>query len=68
MKDTDKMPFGKYKGIAMAKVPANYLLWLNEDLKNKNNPFILPLKEYIQDNIEVLKQEVESSKPFWNDK
>jgi len=27
MKDTDLMPFGKYKGIPMQDVPAGYLIW-----------------------------------------
>ena len=27
MKDTDLMPFGKYKGIPMQDVPASYLHW-----------------------------------------
>lgn len=26
--DTDKMPFGKYKGVQMQDVPASYLHWL----------------------------------------
>ncbi|MEC7753833.1 MAG: DUF3820 family protein [Bacteroidota bacterium] len=27
MTDTDLMPFGKYKGTAMANVPDDYLMW-----------------------------------------
>lgn len=33
MKDTDLMPFGKYKGTPMANVPDSYLLWLYGELK-----------------------------------
>lgn len=28
MKDSDLMPFGKYKGEKLGDVPADYLLWL----------------------------------------
>lgn len=55
--DTSEMPFGKYKGMAMIDVPANYLLWLYEKgLQNGN------VKDYIEDNLEVLKQEIKNKK------
>lgn len=30
MTDQDLMPFGKYKGEKMERVPASYLLWLRD--------------------------------------
>lgn len=30
LKDTDKMPFGKYQGVALQDVDAKYLMWLYE--------------------------------------
>lgn len=30
--DTDKMPFGKYKGEPLADIPASYLQWMREAL------------------------------------
>ena len=30
LKDSDRMPFGKYKDTLMCNVPADYLLWLSE--------------------------------------
>lgn len=52
MKDTDKMPFGKYQGTAMANVPASYLLWLYQEGKLNQE-----VKAYIEDNMDVLKKE-----------
>ncbi len=51
------MPFGKHKGEKMANVPASYLLWLNEQEYVKGH-----LKNYITDNLEALKKEVENEK------
>lgn len=53
MKDTDLMPFGRYKGIEMANVPPDYLLWLYEDKRCYGR-----VKGYIQDNLEVIKAEI----------
>ena len=53
MKDTDPMPYGKHQGIAMANVPAEYLLWLYKEKKASK-----PVKQYIEDNMDVLKKEV----------
>jgi len=33
MKDIDLMPWGKYKGVKMANVPASYLIWLYKENK-----------------------------------
>lgn len=51
--DNDLMPFGKYKGEKLANVPASYLLWLYDN--NKCNKY---LREYIEDNMDVLNEEV----------
>lgn len=52
--DDDIMPFGKYheSGTKMANVPAWYLLNLYESGRCFGE-----IKNYIQDNLEVLKQE-----------
>lgn len=55
MKLTDKslMPYGKYKGVEMANVPADYLLWLYDNEKCSNE-----VKDYIVENLEILRMEV----------
>lgn len=59
--DATPMPFGKYKGVSMANVPAEYLLWLYERLKpsapNKRSASEKLLVDYIEDNMDVLKKE-----------
>ena len=57
MNDKSRMPFGKYKGEAMANVPADYLIWLLE-----NDKCFGPVKEYIKENLPNLKQEVAQEK------
>jgi uncharacterized protein (DUF3820 family) len=54
MDDNSIMPFGKYKGIELANVPAKYLLWLYYEGNLSGQ-----LKKYITDNLDVLKKEVE---------
>lgn len=49
LKDTDIMPWGKYKGKALANVPADYLVWLYEERKCHG-----AVKEYIEFNWDVL--------------
>ena len=56
MKDDDLMPFGKYKGMQMINVPASYLLWLYETIDAGL------VKDYIENNLDVLKQEVKDGK------
>lgn len=56
MKDTDLMPFGKYKGTQMINVPAQYLLWLYETIDAGL------VKDYIENNLDVLKQEIKNEK------
>ena len=57
IKDNSPMPYGKHKGTAMANVPADYLLWLFEN--NKCTPSI---QEYVKDNLDVLRSEVDNCK------
>lgn len=55
LKDTDPMPFGKYKGTAMANVPAGYLIWFKENgYKNPSNTAVF---KYIFDNWAAIQQE-----------
>lgn len=53
--DKDLMPFGKHKGVAMANVPADYLLWLYE-----NNKCSGEVKAYIIDNMDVINSEIKN--------
>lgn len=57
LRDEDPMPFGKYKGTMMIDVPASYLIWLwKNDLQEGS------VKEYIRDNLECLKKEINELK------
>jgi uncharacterized protein (DUF3820 family) len=58
--DETPMPFGKYKGIKMANVPASYLLWLYD-----NNKCYGALKDYIKDNIDVLNVELKKKQQIF---
>ncbi len=51
--DESLMPFGKYKGKKMANVPAYYLLYIYD-----GGLMAGPVYDYIQDNIDALKQEI----------
>lgn len=53
MQDKDLMPWGKYKGIAMANIPASYLKWCYD-----NNKCCKQVKEYIEENADVLDVEI----------
>lgn len=51
--DQSPMPFGEHKGKLMEDVPAEYLIWLI------NNGKLTPeVREYIEDNMDVLQAEV----------
>lgn len=52
MTDQDLMPFGKYKGEKMEKVPASYLLWLRDQGCSHSG-----VKSYIEENETVLVSE-----------
>ena len=45
------MPFGIHKGKQLDQIPDSYLLWLYE-----NNKCSGELKEYIEDNLDVIKK------------
>ncbi len=55
--DYDRMPFGKHKNEKMANVPAGYLMWLYNE--NKCNQEV---RDYIEDNLDVLKEEIKRNK------
>ena len=67
--DRSKMIFGKYKGQSLASIPDEYLLWLHGQLEIKCTPFATPLKIYLDENIEAIKQNInqKNPKPFFND-
>lgn len=57
MTDNSIMPIGKYKGEKLANVPASYLIWLYE-----NSNIYGELRQYIADNLEVIKSEINYKK------
>jgi uncharacterized protein (DUF3820 family) len=57
MKDDSIIPFGIHKGKALANVPAKYLLWLYHERKCS-----FELRRYIEENMAVLKEEIEREK------
>lgn len=52
MDDNSLMPFGKYKGVKLANVPASYLLWIYDNLELHDD-----LKNYISENYQYLQDE-----------
>lgn len=57
--DKTLMPFGKYKGTALANVPADYLIYAFENMNLSD-----PLRTYIKKNMDVLKAEIARQKKF----
>jgi uncharacterized protein (DUF3820 family) len=57
MDDNSIMPFGEHKGKKMANVPEDYLLWLYDKGKAFGE-----VKRYIEDNLHVLKSQIEYEK------
>ena len=60
--DKDLMPFGKYQGIALANVPATYLLWWYNKITEQNTSLggnYLRLKLYVADVLDLLKKEAQ---------
>lgn len=56
LEDSDKMPFGKHKGVPMQDVPANYFHWLwTSGLKKEVK--VNPVADYINRNLHALKEE-----------
>ena len=57
LNDDSIMPFGKYKGTKMGNVPAEYLMWLYD-----NNKCDKAVREYIEDNLDVIQVEIKRNK------
>jgi len=56
--DTDPMPFGRFKGTALANVPASYLRWVKENVyKNPSNEGLF---KYIYENWDAISKELEN--------
>lgn len=62
MKDTDRMSFGKHKGKMLGEIPAAYMLWLYEEMKEKRNPFARQITEYLESNLEYYKQQLDENR------
>lgn len=58
MNDESLMPFGKHKGVKMANVPPEYLIWLYEQSGCLNYARYSDLKKYVEENMDVLKSEI----------
>lgn len=54
MDDNSTITFGIHSGKKLCNVPPYYLIWLYE-----NNKCYGELKEYIKENLDVLKSEIE---------
>lgn len=53
--DSTIMPFGKYKGVKFANIPASYFMFLYEKRRCFGE-----LKQYIKENLEAFEKEIES--------
>ena len=53
--DQSQMQFGKYRGQPLEKIPAKYLLWLLEQMREKNDT--VGLYRYLEENRTILEQE-----------
>lgn len=59
LKDSDKMPFGKYKNIKMEEVPAQHLMALHVgELLDSTIDDHKQVQEYIIENLQVLEKEI----------
>ena len=56
LSDTDPMPWGKYKGVPMQDVPADYMFWLWTERGFENNR-VDPVADYIRRNLSAFKME-----------
>jgi len=56
------MPFGKYKGVQMQDVPAQYLLWLRDKIIADNPELKGDVWYYIQENLDVLLSQTKKKK------
>lgn len=59
MKDSDLMPFGKYKGEKLGDVPAEYLLWVFDNV-NRPGEMFQSVRQYIKDNLKALEKEIKN--------
>ena len=55
--DDSKMPFGKYKGVPMKKVPADWFFWLWTKAGYEKKTEVDPVANYIKRNLSTLKQD-----------
>jgi hypothetical protein len=66
MNDESLMPFGKYKNIRLANIPASYFFYLEPGMKekapNKRSLTEKLLLDYINDNRDVLNKQVNESR------
>lgn len=53
--DDSRMTFGKFKGVKMSEVPANYLHWLWTN--GKKDDKVCPVADYIRRNLHALSLE-----------
>lgn len=69
MQDNSVLKFGKaHYGKFLVNVPADYLLWVYDEFKKAKNltAYNQELKEYIEENLDVLKKEAARNKPLFN--
>ena len=52
------MKFGKYKGYRLGEIPADYMLWLYDEMSAKDNPFSKKMTEYLAENLEYYQQQI----------
>lgn len=57
LNDTSPMPYGKYKGRPMEDVPADYLVWLVDNLRASPE-----VEKYVKENLDVLQKEIQDGK------
>jgi len=60
MKDTDLMPFGVHKGEKMANIPASYLMWVEDNVRE--NSITKKVLEYIEENRDAILLELKNKK------
>ena len=59
--DKSPMPYGKHRGVEMANVPADYLLWMRGNIP-QDDDLNKAIRAYIEDNIELLEEEVKHAR------
>ena len=66
LQDNDIIPFGAYKGKPLSDVPDSWLLWCYNNV-NKT-PDKRELFEYLEDNIEAIRKNVEAERRRYTQK